>query len=133
MAKPAHATNQYDRTVLNSLLKKVDGFHADLESERGTYMQKCRNIRESIQAVYEEAKAAGVPGKELRTWVRIRINEARSKKLFDELERDQQINLQLIAEATEKVADLPLWRHVAEQGTTTDDTGALKHARPMFN
>lgn len=134
MAKPAHASNQYDKTVLNSLLKKIDGFHADLESERGSYMSRCRNIRESIQGVYDEAKAAGIPGKELRCWIKIRVNEARNAKLFHQLEPDQQENLKLIAEATARVADLPLWRHAADdQGTKQDDTGAMKHARPMFN
>jgi Uncharacterized protein conserved in bacteria (DUF2312) len=135
MAKPATMTNQYDKTILNSLLNKIDGFHADLASESGTYMQKCRNIRESIQGVFEEAKAAGIPQKELRTWIKIRQNEAKNAKLYDELEPDQQHNLQMIAEATEKVRDLPLWKHSFDEdhGTKTDDTGAMKHAKPMFN
>lgn len=134
MAKPATTTNQYDRTILNSLLKKIDGFHTDLESERGSYMSRCRNIRESIQGVLEEAKAAGIPQKELRTWIKIRTNEAKTSKLYHELEPDQQQNLQMIAEATEKVRDLPLWRASFEDhGTKTDDTGRMVHGKPMFN
>mgnify|MGYP001616753209 CR=1 len=133
MAKPATVTNQYDKTILNSLLGKIDGFHADLASERGSYMSRCRNIRESIQGVLDEAKAQGIPQKELRTWIKIRLNEAKTSKLYHELEPDQQQNLQLIAEATEKVRDLPLWSHAAERGTTTDDTGRMVHGKPMFN
>jgi hypothetical protein len=34
--------------------------------------------------------------------------------------------------ATEKVMDLPLWR-ASERGTHTDDDGAMRHAKPMFN
>lgn len=133
MAKPAHASNQYDKNTVNTLLKKIDGFHADLESERGSYMSRCRNIRESIQGVLDEAKAAGIPQKEMRTWIKIRQNEDRTAKLYHELEPDQQLNLQMIAEATEKVRDLPLWSHAAERGTHRDDDGRTVHPKPMFN
>lgn len=131
MAKPATASNQFDPDVVNNLLGKIDGYDGDLDSERGSYMKKCRDIRERIAAVYEEAKAHGVPQKELRTLVKIRTHEKASKKLFLELEHDQQEALKLLA-ATEKVKDLPLWRSAEERGTHTDDTGATQHAKPMF-
>jgi uncharacterized protein (UPF0335 family) len=82
-------------------------------------MSRCCNIRESIKAVYDEAKAQGVPQKELRTLVEIRKHEKASTKLYHELEHDQQENLKMLA-ATVKVMDLPLWR-------------ATQHAKPMFN
>jgi len=132
MAKPATASNQYDPDVVNNLLGKIDGFDADLDSEKGSYMKRCRDLRERIAAVYEEAKAAGVPQKELRTLVKIRKHEKASKKLFLELEHDQQENLKMIA-ATEKVKDLPLWRSAEERGTHVDDDGATVHPKPMFN
>lgn len=131
MAKPAHTSNQYDPSVVQNLLGKIDGFDSDLESERGTYMQKCRSIRERMSAVYDEAKAQGVPQKELRVLVKIRKHEKSSTKLYHELENDQQQNLKMLA-ATEKVMDLPLWRASVEHGTGTDDTGAMKVAKPMF-
>jgi len=134
MAKPANATNQYDPAVVNNLLGKIDGFDGDLDSEKGSYMSRCRNIRESIKAVYDEAKAQGVPQKELRTLVKIRKHERASAKLYHELENDQQINLAMLA-ATEKVADLPLWRSAADRkpvpGVDVEKTGQTKN--PMFN
>ncbi len=134
MAKPAHATNDFDPKVVNGLLGKIDGFDVDLMSERSSYMSKCRNIRESIKAVYDEAKVQGVPGKELRVLVKIRSNERKNAALYGELEADQQQTLAMLA-ATEKVADLPLWRSAKERkpipGVDVARTG--EHSDPMFD
>ena len=66
MAKPADQKNTFDASVVKSLVGRIDGYFDDLESERGSYMRRCRSIRESIGAVYDEAKARGIPKKELR-------------------------------------------------------------------
>lgn len=133
MAKPATQTNDFDPATVNALLGKIDTYDADLMSERGSYMSKCRSIRESIQAVYDEAKGAGIPKKELSTLVKIRKCEAKSIKLYEDLEADQQQVLAMLA-ATEKVADLPLWRSAKERrpvpGVDVERTG--EHPEPMF-
>ncbi len=72
-------------------------------------MARCRSIRESIANTYKEAKARGIPTKELRSLVKIRENEARNKQIYDDLEADQQHVLSMLATA-EGVKDLPLWR-----------------------
>lgn len=133
MAKPANATNDFNPTVVNNLLGKIDGFDADLLSERGSYMSRCRNIRENIKAVYDEAKAQGVPTKELRTLVKIRKGEHRNRELFGELEADQQHVLAMLA-ATEKVADLPLWRSAKDRKPIpgVDVAKSGPHPEPMF-
>jgi hypothetical protein len=132
MAKPATSLNSFDPEVVNNLLGKIDGYDADLDSMKGSYMASCRNVRENIKAVYDQAKAQGVPEKELRTLVKIRKNERRNMKLYQELEHDQQEVLKMIA-ATEKVMDLPLWRATTEdRGTHVDETGKTQHAKPMF-
>lgn len=133
MAKPATATNAFDPDIVNNLLNKIDGYHADLDSERGSYMSKCRNIRSSIEGVIEQGKAAGIPTKELKTLIKIRLKEKAARKLFEDLEGDQQITLQMIA-ATERVADLPLWRSAAERKPVPGvDVDAPRHKPPMFN
>ena len=132
MAKPANSSNAFDPDVVNNLLGKIDGYDADLDSMKGSYMASCRNVRENIKAVYEQGKASGIPEKELRTLVRIRKNERKNQRLFHDLESDQQEVLKMLA-ATEKVKDLPLWRASFDRGTRTDDDGATVHPRPMFN
>ncbi|TAI59830.1 GapR family DNA-binding domain-containing protein, partial [Bradyrhizobium sp. Leo170] len=59
--------------------------------------------------VYKEAKARGVPTKELRSLVKIRDNEQKNREIYEELEADQQQVLAMLAVA-EGVKDLPLWR-----------------------
>jgi hypothetical protein len=134
LAKSATASNTFDPEVVNALLGKIDGYDSDLLSERGSYMQKCRNIRESIQGVYDQAKAAGVPKKELSILVKIRKNEKKNVALYNDLEADQQAIVAMLA-ATEKVADLPLWRSAADRkpvpGVDVVRTG--QHPDPMFD
>lgn len=127
MAKPANATNTFDPEIVNPILGKIDGYFADLASERGASMSRCRNIRESISNVYKEAKAVGIPTKELRTLVKIRSNEAANQRLYEELETDQQVTLAMLA-STEKVKDLPLWRAAADEVSQKK-----QHPTAMFN
>ncbi|WP_063685589.1 GapR family DNA-binding domain-containing protein [Bradyrhizobium stylosanthis] len=122
MAKAANTTNDFEPEVVQELLGKIDGYHADLASERGTFMKTCRSIRESISNVYTEAKARGIPQKELRSLVKIRLNEAKNRRIYEELEADQQQTLSMLATA-EGVKDLPLWRAAAMMG----DANATAH------
>ena len=109
MAKPASTTNDFEPAVVQDILAKIDGYHADLASERGSSMARCRNIRESIKAVYDEAKAQGIPPKELRCLVKIRKNEQKNREIYEDLEADQKEVVSMLAVA-EGVKDLPLWR-----------------------
>ena len=113
MAKQAaQQTNEFEPEVVQEVLGKIDGFEADLASERGSSMARCRNIRESINNVFKEAKARGIPPKELRALVKIRKNENKNREIYDDLEADQQHILSMLATA-EGVKDLPLWRAAA--------------------
>jgi hypothetical protein len=131
MAKPAHASNDFDPVVVNHLLAKIDGLDKDKSSEHASYMSKVRNILESQKAVYDEGKAAGIPAKELRTLVKIRHAERKAASLYEELEPDQQHILAMLA-ATEKVADLPLWRASAKSVPGWDVARSGQHPSPMF-
>ncbi|MBR1033029.1 MULTISPECIES: hypothetical protein [Bradyrhizobium] len=122
MAKPAATqTNDFDPEIVQEILGKIDGYHADLASERGSSMARCRNIRESINACFKEGKARGIPTKELRSLVKIRINEAKNREIYEELEQDQQHILSMLATA-EGVKDLPLWRAAAMSAVNGADS-----------
>lgn len=113
MAKPATTTNDFEPGIVQEILAKIDGYHADLASERGSSMARCRNIRESISNVYKEAAARGIPTKELRALIKIRANEGKNREIFDDLESDQQQIVSMLA-MCEGVQDLPLWRAAAD-------------------
>ncbi len=109
MAKPAEATNTFESAVVKSLTGKIDGYHADLESERGSYMRKCRGIRESITAAYDEAKARGIPKKEFRAFITGRQKLEKARKVLADLEPEQRETVEMLAEAFGDAADLPLF------------------------
>src|SRR5258705_11972535 len=99
MAKSAKSTNDFEPEVVQEILAKIDGFGKDLKSKHGEYMKQCRNIRESISNCYKEAKARGIPTKELRSLVKIRINEAKNHHIYGKLEPEQQQVLSMLATA----------------------------------
>ncbi len=123
MAKPAaQTTNDFDPDLVQEILGKIDGFYSDLTSRHSSYMSDCRNIRESISNVFKEAKARGVPTKELRSLVKIRQNEEKNRRIYEDLEREQQQILSMLATA-EGVKDLPLWR-AAAMNAAMEQSGA---------
>jgi uncharacterized protein (UPF0335 family) len=130
MAKAANSTtvttNDFDPEVVQEVLAKIDGYEADLASERGSSMVRCRNIRESIHNVFKEAKARGIPTKELRALCKIRKNENKNREIYEELEQDQQHILSMLATA-EGVKDLPLWRAAAMNAVTGQQGASLTH------
>jgi hypothetical protein len=115
MAKAAATTNDFDPEVVQEILAKIDGYKADILRERGSSMSRCRSIHESISSTFKEAKARGIPTKELRSLVKIRENEEKNRQIYADLEADQQHVLSMLATA-EGVKDLPLWRASAAMG-----------------
>jgi uncharacterized protein (UPF0335 family) len=53
-------------------LKRIENLHADAEEAKAVYMNECKERREDIKSVYEEAKDAGVPLKALKGLVKRR-------------------------------------------------------------
>jgi uncharacterized protein (UPF0335 family) len=102
--------NGYDQDTLRSVVKRIEGCFTDLLSERGAYMARCRGIREGITAAYDDAKAAGIPKKELRLLVKNRERERKIADSIAELEADEQQTYEMIAESLGDFGDLPLGR-----------------------
>jgi Arc/MetJ-type ribon-helix-helix transcriptional regulator len=112
---PAAATNGFDREKLQDIVGRIEQCFADLLSERGAYMNRCRGIREGITAAYDDAKAQGIPKKELRALVKTRELERKIAAQFAELEADEQQNYQMIQEALGDFADSPLGAAAVER------------------
>jgi len=53
-------------------LARIETLLADIDSERGTYMARCKELREDISGIYVEAKDNGVPVKALKGIVKHR-------------------------------------------------------------
>ncbi len=70
-------------------LDRIRNLLGDLESERGSYMAKCKTIREDIKIVYGEAKDAGIPVKALRGLVKYLELEEKQEAIGDALDNDE--------------------------------------------
>lgn len=110
MAKQATATagNGYDGDKLKGYIEKIEEYFAEMESSKGAHMKRCRDIRESIEVVYEEAKALGIPKKALRAHVKLRQIEAQKEQLIDKLSDDDVDEFEAIADALGEFAATPL-------------------------
>lgn len=117
MAKKAKdVSNQlqgYDPGLVQGLLKRLEGCAAELLSERGSYMKKCRDLRETMAGIYEEATARGVPGKALKKLFKAQEALAKVTADIEELEDEAREAVLGIAQAGEVKPVLDLFGFAA--------------------
>jgi len=112
--QPRAGTNGFDPDVLHALVDRIEGVVEDLLSERGSYMSKCRSMREDIANIYDEAKARGIPTKPLKKAVKARELTRKIEALrvdFDLIERE---TYDQIRHALGDLADTPLGEAAAK-------------------
>lgn len=81
-------------------LQRIEALNADLETERGTYMQRARSLRDDIKEVISEAKEKdSVPVKALKGLVRYRELEKKQKAIGDGLDIDEASTFEQLLEA----------------------------------
>lgn len=107
-ADAAAVGNGYDGEKLRSYISKIEGYFADMESEKGSYMRRCKSIRESIDVVFEEAKALGIPKKVLKAHVELRKLEGKKEAIVAKLDGDDAETFEVMADALGDFATLPL-------------------------
>lgn len=104
-------------------MERIEHLFADLESEKGSYMARCKEIREDIREIYTEAKNNDVPPKALRGLVKFRELERRQADIADGMDIDESAAYSHLVEALG-----PLGRAAAKAaGVEVDDD---KDVRP---
>ena len=105
----------------NSLEGKAEGYLTrmetllrDLDSERGTYMARCKEIREDISEIYVEAKDNGVPVKALKGIVKHRQLQKRQEAIADGFDIDEAAAYETIREALGPLGAAAADRHEAK-------------------
>src|SRR6202030_3317563 len=136
--QPRAGTNGFDPDVLHALVDRIEGVVEDLLSERGSYMSKCRSMREDIANIYDEAKARGIPTKPLKKAVKARELTRKIEALrvdFDLIERE---TYDQIRHALGDLADTPLGEAAAKGSPGAPDAEpsaanaeALKGIKPL--
>jgi uncharacterized protein (UPF0335 family) len=104
----AAATNGFEPEKIKNFVATIEEIHEQLESEKGQYMKRCQSIRDDIKLVYDEAKDAGVPKKELKAVIKTRAKQRELDALREDLEADERDTYDMIRHALGDLADLPL-------------------------
>jgi hypothetical protein len=129
MAKPATAaagTNDYDGKAIDAFLKKIMGKHDELDSLAGGHMKRCQTVRKGIAGLIEEAKAKGVPKRIMRLQVEIELGKRRLKAKMTDLEREDQLEARLVAEARKDSVQMSLFGWTAANRPTKDKIKAAR-------
>jgi Uncharacterized protein conserved in bacteria (DUF2312). len=120
----ARISNGYDGEKVRAYVSKIEGYFADMESEKGAYMRRCKSIRESIDVVYEEAKALGIPKKVLKAHVDLRKLEGKKEAIVAKLQDDDAETFEVIADALGDFAMLPLGQAALRRVNDTAEADA---------
>jgi hypothetical protein len=89
-------------------VRRIESYLRDLESERGSYMNRCRGIREELKTVYEDAKNDGIPREELKCAINTAQLQRKINRMAAELEADARQNYEDIIMVIEGLDNLPL-------------------------
>lgn len=113
MAKPAkvakNAGVEVSPRVVNRIIGDILSHYADLESERGKFMNRARRIREGIQSVIDGATARGIAPKITKLVIRIEQTQQKLQSLMAELDSEERKDLRKIVVAHGNKAQLSLF------------------------
>jgi uncharacterized protein (UPF0335 family) len=73
--------------------------HEELESERGTYMAKCKDLRADIKNIVKEAKDEGVNTKALKGVVEARRLQGKIDDIPTDFDLDESAQYDILAQA----------------------------------
>lgn len=108
MTTSASATNGFDQAQVRDIVGQIEAELAELLSERGSYMQRCKVIRERIGAIYDEAKDKGISKKALRSVIHTRELERKIEESIAKLEEDDRQTYEMLEEALGDFGGTPL-------------------------
>jgi uncharacterized protein (UPF0335 family) len=126
MTGSAQTSNGFDTEKTKSFVNRVEEIEREIDSERGSFMAKCKALRDDINDVLEEAKEAGLPRKALRKVLQSRKLERKVEAIREDLESEDQDSFDLIRLALGDLGDLPL-------GQTVLDKKAAKQKQASAN
>lgn len=113
-------SNGFDAVVLKRFVGDIERHHETIASYKGEHAQRVKSVQEMISEVFDRAKDAGIPRKELKAVIKERRLLAQIENIREELEDDQQETLDQIKHALGMLADLPLGEAAAARSDAID-------------
>jgi hypothetical protein len=129
MARKANEnTNSPSEDDVQAAVANIEQCYTDLLSERGTYMAKCKKIREVMAGDYDTAGEKGISKKLLKKIVKERELERKIADLTDGLEDDEKSEYAMLTEKLGEFANTPLGKAALAasdgKGTAAQQAGA---------
>ncbi|HEV7258965.1 MAG TPA: hypothetical protein VGN82_14385 [Bosea sp. (in: a-proteobacteria)] len=113
-------SNGFDSAVLKRFVTDIERHHETIASYKGEHAQRVKSVQELITEVFDRAKDAGIPRKELKTVIKERRLLVQIENLREELEEDQQETLDQIKHALGMISDLPLGEAALKRSDAID-------------
>lgn len=123
--------NTIDPTTAKRFVSEIESCLEELLSERGTYMSRCKGIRERIKDWKDAANEAGIPRKALNIELKRRDLESKIEGLTKDLEEDDADVVEQLRDALGGFGDTPLGS-AAIGAASIDDLVAEHDPRPRF-
>ena len=110
MAKAAKSKDvEISERVVNRIIRDILEKYSELETARGSFMNRARRIREGIQGVIDEAAARGIPPKLTKLTIKIEQAQAKLQAMMAELDAEERKLLRKIVVAHGDKAQLQLF------------------------
>ena len=106
-------TSPIDSVKARRFVSEIDRCFDELDSERGSYMSRCKGIRERIKDWKDQAEASGIPRRGLNHLLKRRDLEGKLKAHEDDAERKAGPGVR--RSERERLAQFSLGRVVASQ------------------
>lgn len=117
--------NAASEAEVRTAFTEILACEAELASERGSYMQRCKVVRGQIAEVYDGAKQKGITKKVLKATVREHLLRVRAEACRADLEADEQHEYDQLCEKLGDLADLPLGRAALRKTDGADTLASL--------
>jgi hypothetical protein len=95
---------------IQKAVRDIESCYSDLLKERGTYMNKCKKIRQTMSGDYDSASDKGISKKLLKKIVGERGLERKIMALTENLEDDERTEFEMLSEKLGTFANTPLGR-----------------------
>lgn len=125
------SSNGFNAVLVKKLVQQIESGFADLEIERGTYMQRCKAVRGRITGIFEDAKGLGIPTAELKAVIKTRRFEAKASAAREALEAEEREIFDNIREALGDYAETPLGAAAVEAAESQEETQAETNVRRL--
>lgn len=80
-------------------LRRIENLNDDIAAKKQACADECKEVREDVKLVLEEAKEAGITPASLKALVKHREMERKQRKLADKLDIDERAAFEHLVEA----------------------------------